>query len=101
MVGKSELMDLVWPRLVVEEKPAGAGDGAAQAAGDHGHCHGAGTGLPVHAPVAVEGAPVMASNDAPDSASAPAPEPHPAKTNLPARVPPLIGRDEDLAAWPG
>ena len=95
IVSKDELLDLVWPGLVVEENNLQvAGVGAAQAARPAGHRHDSRARLPVHRrPRCDDG--LRRRADAPAGQARCA---HPRRAaHLPAQLPPLIGRDEDLA----
>jgi predicted ATPase/DNA-binding winged helix-turn-helix (wHTH) protein len=94
LVGKNELLDLVWPGLVVEE-----GNITVQVATLRKL-----VGADAIATIPGRGYRFTAQpmDEAPDTPNAPVERPlravPPMRTNLPEVLPPLIGRDDDLAA---
>ena len=96
VVGKRELMDTVWPKLVVEENNLQAQVMALRKAmGPAAIATVPGRGYRITLPVAAIDAPMPARATA---ATAPA---APRRTNLPANLPPMVGRAADVAAVVG
>ena len=93
LVSKRDLMDLVWPDVVVEENNLAAQVSALRkVVGNECIATIPGRGYRFVAPVAAQPAAI-------DVATLPAtPSPAALRTRLPADLPAMIGRDEDLAA---
>ena len=93
VVSKHELMDVVWPKLVVEENNLQAQVMALRKVmGPSAIATVPGRGYRIALPVEAIGAPARTVATVPEAAAAPRP------TNLPANLPPMLGRAEDLGA---
>jgi predicted ATPase/DNA-binding winged helix-turn-helix (wHTH) protein len=93
VVSKRELMDVVWPKLVVEENNLQVQVLALRKLlGPAAIATVPGRGYRLTLAVEVVGAAARASP------AAPPPVPSPQRTNLTARLPPMVGRAADLAA---
>jgi len=100
VVGKRELMDLVWPKLIVEENNLQAQVVALRKLlGPAAIATVPGRGYRLTLAVEAEGAPPAAavSSEKQASASAPVSAPPPIRHNLPRSVETLIGRGHELA----
>ena len=96
VVSKRELMDVVWPKLVVEENNLQVQVLALRKLlGPAAIATVPGRGYRLTLAVEVVGAAARASP------AAPPPLPSPQRTNLTARLPPMVGRAADLAALRG
>ncbi|MFO1315513.1 MAG: winged helix-turn-helix domain-containing protein [Burkholderiales bacterium] len=97
VVSKRELMDVVWPKLVVEENNLQAQVMALRKVmGPAAIATVPGRGYRITLPVRATDAPAPADVPAaPDPASAP---PAPRRTNVAAHLPPMFGRADDVAA---
>ena len=96
VVSKHELMDVVWPKLVVEENNLQVQVLALRKLlGPAAIATVPGRGYRLTLAVEVVGAASRASP------AAPPPPPSPQRTNLTARLPPMVGRAADLAALRG
>ena len=96
VVSKHELMDVVWPKLVVEENNLQVQVLALRKLlGPAAIATVPGRGYRLTLAVEVVGAAARASP------AAPPPVPSPQRTNLTARLPPMVGRAADLAALRG
>ena len=101
VVSKHELMDAVWPKLVVEENNLQAQVMALRKVmGPLAIATVPGRGYRIALPVEAIGAPAPAAVAATASAAA-APTVAPRRTNLPANLPPMVGRADDVAAVRG
>ncbi|MBK9116001.1 MAG: winged helix-turn-helix domain-containing protein [Betaproteobacteria bacterium] len=93
VVGKRELMDTVWPKLVVEENNLQAQVMALRKVmGPAAIATVPGRGYRLTLPVESIGAPARSAAPVPAAAAAPRP------TNVPANLPPMLGRADDLEA---
>ena len=97
LVSKRELMDEVWPGLVVEENNLAVHISALRKLLGNGTIATV-PGWGYRFTATVERAQPLAPDVAPSPAPAPAPAPRTLRTNLPAELPRLFGREHDLQA---
>ena len=98
-VPKQELLDRVWPKLVVEENNLQVQVVALRKLlGAHAIATIPGRGYRFTLPVEVQGASAAVGAPVSDADVRAGARPHGPRTNLPARIPELFGRDADVAA---